>query len=299
VFLRASLDRVNVVIKLIGPADLPHIPQLVNKSSKDHSFAFDINLGSFLALSSYWDFSYQHSYIAYIGNEAVGVLLSVVDTAARESYSFYWGVLPQYRGTPLALRMGFKFLRQAVREGFLYSHADVASDSPLTIYHRLGYRKVAEIDYMASDGPLKYEVLPSNSVQLEWLPADQFLDKTHSVHEPAISWAQRPEALRRAARVLQFVRHGTAYAAIERQSHMTRVMRFHFRPDDVHSAAGLLARLKHPPFPVPLHVCHVLPGSELRTLLTDLGFANARKGQALRLDLKAWAAGLRALAAGG
>jgi hypothetical protein len=279
------------VIKLIGPTDLPEIPQLVNNSSQVHSFAFDINVGSFLALSSYWDFSYQHSYIAYIGSQPAGLLISAVDRAARECYSFYWGVLPEFRGTPLALRLGFKFLNQTVHEGFLYSYADVGADSPLSIYDRLGYRKVADIHYMASDGPAEHEVIRSGRIALAWLTADQFLTETNSLSEAAICWAQRPEALRRAARVVRFVKYGTAYAAIECQSTMTRVIRFHFRSDDRDSAEALIAHLKRPPFPCSLHMCHVAPGSELHSLVTDLGFRNTRRGAALRLDLKAWAAG--------
>jgi len=77
-----------MVIKPIGPNDLTETARLVNESSRGHSFEFDLDLAKFLGLSSYWNFSYYHSSIAYANGVGAGVLLNTVEPQVRSATRF-------------------------------------------------------------------------------------------------------------------------------------------------------------------------------------------------------------------
>src|SRR5215469_13404367 len=99
-------------IKLIEAADISDVIAVINESSRGLSFELRLDRTKFLALSSFWNFSYRHSYIAFIGGELAGVVINAVDPEGRESYSYYWGVTPRFRGTGLGLKLAKTYLNQ-------------------------------------------------------------------------------------------------------------------------------------------------------------------------------------------
>ena len=277
------------VIKLITAADLPHIPALINNSSQGYSFAFHLDLMSYLGLSSYWDLSYQHSYIAYSKDRPAGVLLSTVSPGTQDCYSFYWGVLPEFRGGPLALRMVIAFLSQVASEGFVNSHADICPDSPRSLYYRLGYREVADVLYLEAGDQTACHRDNLQNEAMETLTVNQFVAEIHKFKDSFSCWGEQPVALRKAARSLKFVKYRGVYAGFIQQAEAIRIMSFHFEPSNRDSAAELILQLRTRPFGPSLHFCHVRPATPLHSLLVDLKFTATKRSTALHLDLRAWA----------
>jgi hypothetical protein len=273
-----------VVIKPIGPNDLTEAARLVNESSRGHSFEFDLDLAKFLGLSSYWNFSYRHSSIAYANGVGAGVLLNTVEPQAQECYSFYWGVTPQFRGTTIALRMVTKFLNQVAAEGIRVSHADMGADSPADIFHRLGYRQCANV--------LQMDFTPDRALRknlggdVRAISMEEYLDATSVYRGEPFCWSIHPAALRNAARTLRCAMCRTTYAAFRPESERTRVIDFQFEVEDQAPALHLIEQLSERQ----VRFSYVLEGSPLYTLLSHYGYVTVSNFTALKLDLRQWAA---------
>src|SRR5215471_8656435 len=273
-----------MVIKPIGPNDLTETARLVNESSRGRSFEFDLDLAKFLGLSNYWNFSYYHSSIAYANGVGAGVLLNTVEPQARECYSFYWGVTPQFRGTTIALRMVTKFLNQVAAEGILVSHADMGADSPAEIFHRLGYRpyaNVLQMDFSPERKPRK-----NLGGDVRAISVEEYLDETRVHRGEPFCWSIHPAALRNAARTLRCAVSGTTYVAFTPESERTRVVDFHFNAEDQSPALHFLEQLSERQ----MRFAYVLEGSPLHTLLSRCGYATISTFTALKLDLRQWTA---------
>src|SRR5262245_15684667 len=97
------------------PADIADVANIMNESSRGHMFPFRLDPMQYLFLSNFWQVSYDHSYIGFVGSQPAGVVLNCVDRPANESYSFYWGVIPECRGRRLSMALVHQYLGQVRR----------------------------------------------------------------------------------------------------------------------------------------------------------------------------------------
>ena len=82
----------------------------MNESSAGKMFAFHLDVMQFLMLARFWNFSYAHSYLAYVNDQPAGILLNSVNPPSKELYTFYWGVVPAHRnrGPAAALNIAMR-----------------------------------------------------------------------------------------------------------------------------------------------------------------------------------------------
>src|SRR4030095_10369642 len=90
-------------LRTINAANLDDLIHVIKGSSSGFVFQFDLDFFNFLALSRFWNFSYEHSFLSYADNQPAGDLINCVNPAEHDAFSFYWGVLPQFRGRRIAM----------------------------------------------------------------------------------------------------------------------------------------------------------------------------------------------------
>jgi len=217
-------------------------------------------------------------------------VINSVDPEARESYSYYWGVLPQFRGTHLAIRLATTYLDQVAREDFSSTQAEAASDSPNSIYQRLGF-DVAQVaiemewpSFGAESGQQLSEP-PVRRVELE-----EFLQHSAGLRKKPLCWVQRPNTLRNAARFLRFACCDTASAAYQVGSDENVIIDLQFDPADQRAATALITHLASEAFPRRCKISSVQENSTLHRLLLELGFITTKEATCLLLDLDRWRA---------
>src|ERR1700749_1734937 len=93
----------SAVPRRIDLENLPDAIHLMNESSRGMSFEYQLDTFSFLSLSRYWNFSYEHSRIGYVEGEPAVLILNCVDPSAQEAFTFYWGALPKFRSRRISL----------------------------------------------------------------------------------------------------------------------------------------------------------------------------------------------------
>lgn len=271
-------------IRLIEATDIPNVVAVINHSSRGLSFELRLDPRKFLALSSFWNFSYEHSYIGFLAREPAGVVINSVNLEDRKSYSYYWGVLPQFRGTGIGLRLATTYLNQAAREGFSSAHAEAASDSPNVIYRRLGF-EIAQVA-MEMECP-KSRLGDSQKLNepLRRMGLNEFLEHSAKLRKEPLCWIQRPSSLCNAARFLAFASCGNASAAYQVGSDEPVIIDFQFDPADKPSALALITHLVSDASPQRWKISSVPADSALHALLLELGFVVTKRATCLTLDL--------------
>jgi ribosomal protein S18 acetylase RimI-like enzyme len=281
-------------LKRISSADIPVVIDLLNRSSAGYSFAFRLNLVSYLNLSRFWSFSYDLSYLAKAESQPAGVLLNSVDERSRDAYSFFWGVLPEFRMRRLSMELARTFLGQLKEQGFRRAYAVASVDSPLNIYRKLGYREECRMVELRATG-----IPARNGVNgAEPLPLDELMQALEpQALQPSTPWVTRPSFLMGAAPFLEFmhVQHNgelAAWMALTRWTGETSIVAFDFpqhREDAAHQLLAYLAA--HPAkYPTPLSATHIVHGSRTDLLLRSAGFVPGSERVSLVLDLAAYPA---------
>ena len=287
------------LIKRTSTQDIDGIVAVINESSHGFSFQFRVDRTTFLALSRFWNFSYQHSYIGYHDSQAGGVIINSVDHGAREGYSFYWGVLPQFRRGGLGLALYNAYLDQAAGEGFASTYGDTSLDSPHSIFRRLGYETQQELVQMRGSVPSSYfSQQDSNEPPVRGIHPEEFFEALGRSQSSRHCWMQRPRALRKAAPFLRFVKSGNTYAAYLPYPQGSMVMDCIW---DHPAERPVLALLSH----IATHsgggLCQffaVPVRSALHGLLTELGFTVTNRSEAMVLDLQHWRGQSRGVVSG-
>jgi hypothetical protein len=277
------------LIKLVTAEDLDNVVSVVNDSSAGHSFQFGIDSLQFLSLSNFWNISYKHSYVGYIDSQPAGVILNSVDSAAREGYSFYWGVRPQFRKTTLSLKLLMTYFDQLAREGFEYTYGDTSFDSPSSIYLRLGGQFKAETLQMErlqqTPDAESHDVSDPES---EPISLAEFLAAPDRFRTRPLCWIHRPEAIRSASAFLRFVKCSNIYVAS--QPHSTGTVVIDLKSQDP-SRRALLALLQHIGNTNTGPHCkfgYVPATGPLPILLAELGFTVTKRSTSIALDLNHW-----------
>jgi hypothetical protein len=277
-------------IRLIQTTDIANVVALINESSLGLSFELRLDRTKFLALSSFWNFSYRHSYIAFMAQEPAGVVINSVDLEGRESYSYYWGVMPRFRGTGLGLNLAKAYLSQVAREGFSATYAEASSDSPNAIYQRLGFNIAQFAVEMECPNFGLEDKQQLSEYTVRHMELNEFLQESTGLRKEPLCWIQRPNALRNAARFLRFASCGSASAAYQAGSEETVVIDFQFDPADTPAAQTLITYLASKAFPRPCKISSIRTDSPLHTLLLKCRFIPTRRATCLTLDLDRWRA---------
>jgi hypothetical protein len=262
---------------------------VMNASSAGRTFAFDLDLFKFLSLSRFWRLTYPYSHVAYVEGQPAGVLLNSVDPAAREAYTFYWGVAERFRRTRVAWELlVHAYLGRLRREGYVRTSGDTSADSPMSSFHKLGYRPACELVELAADGldgdaglgarqvrSLRIgdllTTLPTGETR-PWTATPYFLEGAESMLETLGVW--RGERL-------------MAWLAATRFTGFTVMMLLGHAPGASADLAALIRALPARGFPAPFTASHIRPASPECAVLESLGFRTRQRWLHISLDLTA------------
>jgi hypothetical protein len=276
-------------LKNIGAADLPAVVRILNESSAGYSFQFQLDAMKFLLLSRFWNFSYETSYLACAGPEPAGVVLNCVDPAGSEAYSFYWGVLPEFRKRRLSMELARKYLAEVKRQGLRTTYADSSADSPLDIYLKLGYREQHRLTQLKA-GAIS-AAAPEEDTGIEKMEVPALLAELPLFPSARGAWVSRPNFLRTAAPFLEVfgLRQGerlAAWIALTRWTGETTIIGLDFHEGAETSARSLLSHLST--YPAPYAASHVVNGSRADRVLRSCGFVPALEWISIALDLETY-----------
>jgi len=275
-------------LRLVSLANLDDVIQVMNDSSHTVLLRFNLDRAQFLALSRFWDFSYNHSYIGYVGGEPAGIVLNSVDPDSREALSFYWGVMPAFRKRRLSMALAFRYLNQVRAEGYLRAHADAGADSPTAVYEKLGYRATQVLTQMESGAPQ----LPqqSSGCEIRHLEIEELLASREPFLSDPLYWAQRPRFLRHAAKMLEALgayRAGSlvAYAVLTAWPGHTMFVEFQTTADDEAAGLDLLRYMTRERYPAPLILSFIRWPSPMYALLRKADFEETKRITSMTLEL--------------
>jgi len=262
--------------------------RLINDSSHGTSLAVPLDISSFLSLSSLWNFSYKHSLISYVKDEAAAVGINCTDTATAEAYNFYWGALPSFRNQRIALALAEASSQMLHDDGYSTFWGDSVPERPVRRWrfvrfypqHSLVDMQATSLKLGAADSPFEIREIDADGLaKIPLLPGESF------------HWCQRPAFLRNAASFFQFFGAFAgdtlqAYAVVLAQSPNTIL--WDLRSPDASSAAGsaLLRWLLTTNCRPPLTAARVFEHSYAHRLLTTAGLVVTRRFFALSRDLR-------------
>jgi len=272
----------------INSQNLQDAIQLMNESSRGTSLECHLDFFSFLTLSRYWDFCYEHSFVLYADGEPAALMIACTEPQVHEAYIYYWGALPRFRNRRSSLALAEFCAQSLCAAGYIKLYADSASERPVRRYrfvhcypqYNLIEMRAESFLIPAPDPRYKIRQIDVDDVwQIPLLP------------EEHRHWSQRQSFLGRAASFLKFIGafNGDALNAIAvifpGHSGSTLV---DIRSTADRSAAGhelLRWFLEHcpPPFVAPFVSQH----SYRRRLLEGAGFRVARSFSSLIRDLPA------------
>jgi len=266
---------------------------VMNQSSDGHLFQFRLTPIEFLGLSSFWNFSYAHSRLARVNGHAAGVVLNAVDASDGEAWSFYWGVVPEFRGSTISLRLVANYLNQIAREGFRRTWADISDDSPVSIYERLGFEQRGERIEMERSQAITKPVGNQGSEVIRAVSAEEALQAITKLPASEGHWAQRPATLRSMAPQLQFVAcfgksDIDALAACSVRQGGTAIMGIRSLPDCPSSLAALIHYLACGGLPPPVRFSFVSPAGPAYEILRQAEFTVNQRFRSLALEMSTW-----------
>ena len=274
-------------LRRISLDNIQDVVEVTNGSSSGRTFAFGLDFAQFVMLSRFWNFSWQHSWLAAVRGAPAGVVLNTVDPDAREAYSFYWGVLPEFRRARVSMQLVYTYLDQVRREGYLRTHADVSADSPLTIYEKLGFRPAQELLELRT---AKVVVPEECAPAVHPLALDELLERVSVPVAAPAYWTRRAFFLRHAAPFLEVLGafHGDtleAYVVLTRWPGYTVLVQFVPLSDTDGPARALLGAIAAGDYPGPFIAPYLTPGARPQQILESAGFGEPRSFVSLTLEL--------------
>ncbi len=279
----------SVEIQRIHPGNLQDVVEVVNRSSSGHVFQYNLDVFGFMALSRFWNLSYEHSFLCYVANRPAGVMLNAVDPAEREAFSLYWGVLPDFRGGRVAMSLMHAYFSLLQRQGYLRTSADTAHGSPSPIYEKLGARS----RHVFAEVESEMLALPEDQGEYDVREPDsqQLLSILSSFPGPR-HWAQGPNFYSNSVRSLSPLaafKDGRVEGYLVRtfSSGCLSVLDFRFASE---SAGHMLLRSAfNPNVPPPYRVSFVTVPSREYDLLCDAGFSGDKLATFITLDFSSTA----------
>ena len=245
-----------------------------------------IDLPGFLVLSRFWNFSYKHSKLAYVDGEPAGIVLGSVDRGRRDSYTYYWGILPDFRRQRLSMAMYAHYFRGLARDGIDTSVTGVAPDGPLEMYQKLGFvpgDDLVRLEYVESEPPPVppgFHAGPIAAEEAERLSRPELPGADY--------WTRRPEFRQRLARAVVHVGirgpEGIAgFATLEPHQGYTMALDYHLPEPRMAAAFTNYAFERRFPGPVVFPGAH--PDTASCASLVECGYIVRGRFRTVTLDL--------------
>jgi hypothetical protein len=260
----------------------------MNESSDGFSFQFHLDTIRFLTISSFWSFSYDHSYIAFHDARPAGVVIDTVDRDEREAFTFYWGVNQPFRKTTLGFKLLMTYLDQVAREGFHRNYGNISPDSPRTLYERIGCEVKRETLQMESAEAYNDNDQYTRDPRIEEIRLEDFLADRGGVQDEPATWSLRPNSIRTASRWLRFVKFNDIRAAYYPHSTGSVVIDLKGRDLNKEHVSALLGQIALSSNNKRCTLSYVLSASPLAAILTELGYKAAKRATSIVLDLQRW-----------
>jgi len=263
---------------------------LLNRSSRDSSLRYDLDIFGFGRLSRYWNISHDYSLIRYVGGKPAALILNCVEPEARHAYTFYWGVLPEFRSGKIAISLVETACRKLHESGYVMHYAVAVPDRPARRYRFVKFQPERElVDMEAQSLTLPP---PDPRYTARELDARELPRVSHLPDQP-LHWCQRSTFLERATPYLKLVGAFDgellqSYAVLVRHAGNSTLSDIRIL-DSCSSAAAELLRwiTQQDSYRPPLTVNYVPENSETYALLTAGGLTIKRRYSLLSRNLRA------------
>lgn len=266
--------------------NMPDAVHLMRECSRGMSLEYDLNTVGFLTLGRFWNFSYEQSLITYIENQPAALTIHCTDPDVHEAYTYYWGVIPQFRNLRISLQLAETCARRLRAGGYVAVLGDTVPDRPV--------RRWRFVHFYPQDSLLDMQ---AREVQLP--PADSSfavrettLDAISEIASPAhdrVHWCQRRSFLLHAENFFKVVgcfknNVLTAHAILVPKPSETMI--WDLRCPEASLPAGYeLLRWITNNCPPPFIACYVFDNSYSHHLLADRGFSVKRTFYSVIRDL--------------
>jgi GNAT superfamily N-acetyltransferase len=260
----------------IHPGNLDDLIHVMQRSSEGSVFQFDVDLFKFLALSRFWNFSYQHSFLSYVDGQPAGLILNAVEPALHEAYTFYWGVTPEFRGRRVGMSLFDAYLKLLREEGYTKTDGDETDGSPSSVYRRWGYTRNEDFTEMQTR---KLRIPPgAEDVEIRSLDLNKLLS-SWSVFEGFRHWVQRPNFLLNDRKFLQVLAAFNndqlcGYTVFTCLPGHVVINDFRFKDDK--TGLAILRRIADAGYPSPYIASFVPVASPAYRLLEEAGFVGVK-----------------------
>lgn len=278
-------------LRSLTPQNVWDAIDLLNRTSRDTSLRYDLDIFGFGRLMRYWNISYEYSLLYYVDGKPVALILNCVEAETRDAYTFFWGVLPEFRTGKIAISLAEAACSKLWKGRYLMHYAVAIPDRPARRYRFVKF--LPQCGLFDMEG-LSLTLPPTDShyavreIELKEIDKKLFLPPNDRIH-----WCQRPVFLQRAEPYLKFIGAFAgetlkSYAVIV--SHAMNTTLSDLRIFDSCFAAGF--ELLHwvqfqESYRSPLTVTYVLENSETYSLLSAAGFSITRQFSLLSRDLGA------------
>jgi hypothetical protein len=275
-------------LRAINLQNLDEVIRIINVSSRGMSIEYNLDTVSFLALSQYWNFSYEHSLVSYVDDKPAAVMIVCTDPEAREAYAFYWGALPRFWSQRVALPLFEACCSNLHQDGYIMIYGAAAPDRPARRYrvirshpqHTLLEMEAASPNLLAADERFRVRQVDLGILSELELPPG----------EP-VHWCQRHSFLRRASQFLQCLGAYDdsalkAYAVVFPQPSSTTLVDIRSPENCFAAGCELIRWLLIQNFRLPFTATAVLQHTYADQLLTAMGFCAKRQWTTLYRDLR-------------
>jgi|SRR5580704_1103870 hypothetical protein len=275
--------------RTINQDNLSDAIELINESSRGMSFEYHLDTFSFLSLSRYWNFSYDHSLIHYVDDEPAALILNCVDPAAQDAFTFYWGAVQKFRSRRISLPFFEASCKHLQQDGYVMLHGDAVRDRPVRRYRFLHAEPQRVMFQMQAQSPQ----LPPRHLACEVRRIDvSELSRLTPPHGEPLHWCQRNTFLEHAAPLLQFLGAFSgdaleAYAVLLPQPSNTILLDLRSATTSFAAGYELLRCLLGQDYRPPITATHVLDQTYAHRLLTAAKFHEKSQSSTLSRNLRA------------
>ncbi len=260
---------------------------LLNRSSRDSSLRYDLDLFGFGRLTRYWNISHDYSLICYVDGKPVALMLNCVELETRDAYTFYWGVLPEFRTGKIAISLVETACQKLYDDGYVMHYAVAVPDRPVRRYRFVKFhaeRVLIDMEARFLTLPPPDSLYSVRAITIDELPP--------SLRDDPVHWCQRLAFLQRAKTHLKFLGAFDgellkSYAVLVSHSTNTTLSDIRLTDSSFSAAFELLRSLTlDENYRPPLTVNYVLENSQTHTLLTAAGFTVRRQLALLSRNLR-------------
>src|SRR5438445_10509116 len=117
-------------LRTLSPQNVWQAIDLLNRSSRDTSLKYDVDIFGFSRLMRYWNISYDYSLMRYVADQPAALILNCVEPGTRDAYTFFWGALPEFRTGRIAFSLVEAACRKLYEDGYLMHYTGAVPDRP-------------------------------------------------------------------------------------------------------------------------------------------------------------------------